>query len=79
MQKTSSMAENAAESIEKVAENLSSVILAVMEKLAGTESDIKLSFEDLTLEAGMIKAKLNGAVVLSLTYASEPKKESSTK
>jgi hypothetical protein len=73
------MAENAAESIEKVAENLSSVILAVMEKLAGTESDIKLSFEDLTLEAGMIKAKLNGAVVLSLTYASEPKKESSTK
>jgi len=28
----------------------------------------------LTLEAGMIKAKLNGAVVLSITYASEPKK-----
>jgi hypothetical protein len=74
MQKTSSMAENAAQSIEKAAENLSSVILAVMEKLAGTESDIKLSFEDLTLEAGMIKAKLNGAVVLSITYASEAKK-----
>jgi hypothetical protein len=74
MQKTYSMAENAAQSIEKATENLSSVILAVMEKLAGTESDIKLSFEDLTLEAGMITAKLNGAVVLSITYASEAKK-----
>jgi hypothetical protein len=74
MQKTSIIAENVAQSLEKAAENLSSVILAVMEKLAGTESDIKLSFEDLTLEAGMIKAKLNGAVVLSITYASEPKK-----
>ena len=74
MQKTSSMAENTAQSIEKAAENLSSVILAVMEKLAGTESDVRLSFEDLTLEAGLITAKLNGAVVLSITYASEPKK-----
>jgi hypothetical protein len=74
MQKTSSMAENAAQGLEKAAENLSSVILVVMEKLAGTESDIKLSFEDLTFEAGMIKAKLNGTVVLSISYASEPKK-----
>jgi hypothetical protein len=75
MEKPSSMTENAAHGLEKTVENLSSVILAVMEKLAGTESDIKLSFEDLTLEAGIIKAKLNGAVVLSVTYATEAKLE----
>lgn len=75
MEKTSTIAANAAHGLEKASENLSSVLLNVMEKLAGTESDIKLSFEDLTLEAGMIKAKLNGAVVLSVIYASEAKKE----
>jgi hypothetical protein len=75
MEKTSTIAENAAHGLEKATENLSSVLLTVMEKLAGTESDVKLSFEDLTLEAGMLKAKLNGAVVLSVIYASEGKKE----
>ena len=79
MEKPYSITENAAHGLEKATENLSSVLLAVMEKLAGTESDIKLSFEDLTLEAGVIKAKLNGAVVLSVTYATEAKLESPLK
>ena len=73
MEKTSIMVENAAHGLEKTTENLASVVLAVMDRLAGTESDIKLSFEDLTLEAGMMTAKLNGAVVLSVTYAKEAK------
>jgi hypothetical protein len=73
MEKTSSRVENAAHGLEKATENMASVVLAVMDRLAGTESDIKLSFEDLTLEAGMMTAKLNGAVVLSVTYAKEAK------
>ena len=79
MEKTSSITENAAHGLEKAAENLSSVLLAVMDKLAGTESDVKLSFEDLILETGMIKAKLSGAIVLSFTYAAEAKQENSLK
>ncbi len=73
MEKTSIMVENAAHGLEKTTENLASVVLAVMDRLAGTKLDIKLSFEDLTLEAGMMTAKLNGAVVLSVTYAKEAK------
>jgi hypothetical protein len=78
MQKTSSVTENASHGLQKAAENVSSVLLLFMDLLAGTESDIKLSFEDLTFEAGMIKAKLNGAVVLSIVYA-KAQEESSLK
>jgi hypothetical protein len=48
-------------------------ILAVMDKLAGKESDIKLSFEDLTLDVGMFKAKINGSIVLDVVYSKEAK------
>ena len=79
MEKTSSLTENAAHGLQKAADNVSSVLLLVMDMLAGTESDIKLSFEDLIFETGMIKARLNGAVVLSVVYASKADEESSLK
>ena len=50
---------------------MAEVVLAVMDKLAGKESDLKLSFEDLTLDMGMFKARLNGAIVLDIVYAKE--------
>jgi hypothetical protein len=40
-----------------------------MDKLAGKQSDLKLSFQDLTLEVGVVKAKVNGAVVLDVVYS----------
>ncbi|MFQ6080233.1 MAG: hypothetical protein ACE5OW_01020 [Candidatus Bathyarchaeia archaeon] len=43
----------------------------LIDKLAGKGSDVKLSFQDLTLEIGMLKAKLNGSVVLDILYVSE--------
>ncbi|MCW3995596.1 MAG: hypothetical protein NWE98_05545 [Candidatus Bathyarchaeota archaeon] len=55
----------------KTTQNMAETFLAIMDKLAGKESDIKLSFEDLTLEVGMLKAKLNGAIVLDIVYAKE--------
>lgn len=63
--------ENASKSLENAAHGMAETILAVMDKLAGKESDIKLSFEDLTLEMGMFKAKLNGAVVLDIIYSKD--------
>ncbi len=68
MQRTT---ETVAHGAEKTASAMAETILTVMDKLAGTQSDVKLEFKDLTFEAGMIKTKMTGAVVLSLTYAKE--------
>ncbi len=68
MEKT---AESAAHGVEKTVSAMAEVMLTVMDKLAGTQSDVKLEFKDLTLESGPIKAKMNGAVVLSFIYAKE--------
>jgi len=48
-------------------------IIKLIDKLAGKGSDIKLSFQDLTFEAGILKAKLNGSIVLDVQYVSEKK------
>lgn len=50
-------------------------MIKLIDKLAGKESDIKLSFQDLTLDMGIVKAKLNGSVVLDIVYVTDaPKK-----
>jgi hypothetical protein len=66
------MAESKVEKkLETAAQGMAETILAVMDRLAGKESDLKLSFEDLTLDMGMFKARLNGAIVLDVVYAKE--------
>ena len=62
---------------EKKAETMANTILAIMDKLAGKESDLKLSFEDLTLDVGLMKAKLNGAIILDIVYAKDAETGSS--
>ena len=49
------------------------IMIKLIDKLAGKGSDIKLSFQDLTCDAGMIKAKLNGSIVLDVQYVTEKK------
>ena len=63
--------EKVSESMQNAAGTLGDTIVAVLDKLAGKQSDIKLSFEDLTLDAGVFKARLNGAVVLDIVMAKE--------
>jgi hypothetical protein len=59
----------------KHAEDMGDTMLKLIDKLAGKGSDIKLSFQDLTLDIGVIKAKINGSVVLDILYVQEaPKK-----
>jgi hypothetical protein len=71
MEKNSSITEKTAHGMEKTAETMANTLLAIIDKLAGKESDLKLSFEDLTLDLGMMKAKLNGAIILDIVYAKE--------
>ncbi len=65
--------------MEKTTETMASLVLSVMDKLAGKESDLKLSFEDLTVEVGMVKAKLNGSIVLNVVYSKDAEKATNSK
>lgn len=59
----------------KTSEDMGDTMIKLIDKLAGKESDIKLSFQDLTLDMGMVKAKLNGSIVLDIVYVTDaPKK-----
>jgi hypothetical protein len=59
----------------KSSEDMGDTLLKLIDKLAGKGSDIKLSFQDLTLDLGMVKATLNGSIVLDILYPTEtPKK-----
>ncbi|XHH07677.1 MAG: hypothetical protein ACFCUE_08825 [Candidatus Bathyarchaeia archaeon] len=63
--------EKASHGFEKAAESMGDTIIAIMDKLAGKKSDVRLSFENLTLESGMMKTTINGSIVLDIVYASE--------
>jgi hypothetical protein len=63
--------EKISESMENATSTIGDTLIAVLDRLAGKQSDIKLSFEDLTLDAGVFKARLNGAVVLDIVVAKE--------
>ena len=54
-------------------ESFGETLTQLIDKLAGKGSDIKLNFVDLTLEIGMLKAKLNGSIILDILYVSEKK------
>ena len=79
MEKNSSKAEKTAHGVEKTAETMANTLLAIMDKLAGKESDLKLTFEDLTLDVGLLKAKLNGSIILDIVYAKEAETGSPSK
>ncbi len=53
--------------------DIGETITKLIDKLAGKGSDIKLSFQDLTVEAGLFKAKINGSIILDVLYVSEKK------
>lgn len=61
--------DKASESMQRTAETMGDTIVAVLDRLAGTQSDVKLSFEELTFDTGVIKATINGAIVLDVVMA----------
>lgn len=63
--------EKGSQTMQQTAETVGDTIVEVLDKLSGTKSDLKLTFEDLTFDAQFFKAKLNGAVVLDVELAKE--------
>ncbi len=55
----------------KSSEDMGDTLLKLVDKLAGKGSDIKLTFQDLTLDTGIMKAKINGSIVLDILYVAE--------
>jgi len=53
--------------------DMADALIKLIDKLAGKGSDIKLSFQDLTLDAGLLKTKINGSIVLDVQYVTEKK------
>lgn len=53
--------------------DMGDTLIKLIDKLAGKGSDIKLSFQDLTLDVGLLKAKINGSIVLDVEYVAEKK------
>ena len=79
MEKNSSLSEKTAHGMEKTAETMANTLLAIIDKLAGKESDLRLSFEDLTLDVGLMKAKLNGSITLDIVYSKDAESVSPSK
>lgn len=57
--------------MEKTTKDFGQILIQLIDKLAGKKSDIKLSFQDLTLDTGVVKVKLNGSIVLDVLYVTE--------
>lgn len=57
--------------MEKSTTDFGEFLIHLIDKLAGKKADIKLSFENLTLDTGMVKVKLNGSIVLDVLYVTE--------
>jgi hypothetical protein len=54
------------EKIQKMAETTGDTIFAVLNKLAGGGNNLKVDFEGLTLGAGPLEARVDGAIVLDV-------------
>ncbi len=59
----------------KTPDDMGDTMIKLIDKLAGRESDIKLSFQDLTLAVGGFKAILNGSIVLDVLYVTDAQKK----
>ncbi len=66
--------QNAADSLGKAVQNLAENLAPIMDRLAGTQSTVKLSFDNLTLDTGTAKAKITGSINLEVSYTDQQQK-----
>lgn len=57
--------------MEHTAETIGDTIIQVIDKLAGKKSDLRLTFDNLSLNAQFLNATLNGSIILDVTMAKE--------
>ena len=63
--------QDAADSLGKAIQNITENLVPIMDRLAGTQSTLNSSFEDLTLDTGAAKAKITGSINLEVIYAEQ--------
>ena len=51
-----------------MAKEFGDTIVQVLDRLEGKQSSIKLSFEDLTIDTGIMKGTVTGAVILTADH-----------
>jgi hypothetical protein len=74
-EKIPKMAQDTANSLGKAFQNLADNLAPVMDKLAGTQSNVRLSFDDLTFDTGTAKAKITGSINLEVSYSNQQQAE----
>ena len=68
MEKTN-LPQEVSSSVGKLFEGLADNFSPLLERLAGTQSDLTLKFDDLTLDTGTVKAKIKGTLTFDVTYS----------
>ena len=71
MQEPSKLVQNVTDSFSQAIKNLTESFSPVMDRLAGTHSDINLTFTDLELDTGTVKTKMSGSISLVFSYANQ--------
>ncbi len=73
MENKSNMSEamdKGSQAMERAAETMGDTIVQVLDRLAGKKTELKLTFQDLSVDAGPVfKATMSGAVMLETTMA----------
>lgn len=68
------LTQNYADGLGKALQNFMDNLDPIIDRLAGTESTITLSFKELTLDTGKAKATLTGAINLTATSTQQDAK-----
>lgn len=63
--------ETATNILQNLIEGLTDNFGPIFDKLAGTQSELKLGFEDLMVDTGTVKAKMSGQIILSAIYSEQ--------
>lgn len=67
------LTQTAQDSLAKAIQNLTDNLAPIIDRLAGTQSTITLSFKELTLDTGKAKATLTGAINITATSTEQQK------
>jgi hypothetical protein len=65
----SEVMDRGSQAAQQTAETIGDTVVQVIDRLAGTQSDVRLTFDNLEFKAQGMNATLNGAVILDVTMA----------
>ena len=72
-EKIPQIAQTTTENFGKAVQSFAQSLAPIMDRLAGTQSNVRLTFEDLMLDTGNMKAKMSGSINFEVTYTDAEK------